>query len=119
MISAFGVEHGEISKGLPRYLKNISPGVQASGSRKFRGGEPLSRGDYTYLRIRANQHGKHASRLNSEWEKIPKKWENTGRLEQKRAEVVVAATKGRLGREGSRKAIADNTPIVRPKRRRR
>lgn len=118
MISAFGVEHGEISKGLPRYLKDIAPNIGAAPARQFRGGQPLSREDYPYLRVRTHQKGKEAARLNAEWKKIPKTLENgnIARSEEKWQETHRAATKGRLGREGARKAIKDNT-YTRPKKR--
>lgn len=117
MMSAFGIDHG-ISKGLPRYLQDIAPGIGAAPSRTFQGGRPLSRNDHVYLRVRAHQSGKEASRANAEWKKIPKTLENgnLARSEEKWQETHRAGTKGRMAREGARKAIKDNT-YTRPKKR--
>lgn len=77
----------------------------------------MSRGDYGYLRIRAHQSGKQASRLHSEWnKKKPTSITGVGQSEERWKATRVAGTKGKLAREGSRKAIADNTPIVRPRK---
>lgn len=122
MISAFGVDHGLISKGLPRYLKNIEP-VIASQKRTFKGGTPMSRDDYVYLRTKAHTFGREASKKNAEWKKgLPKKpeefmdREKVMRSEQRRQAVVIAGNKGRLARVGSQNALIDNSPIVRPKK---
>jgi len=116
MISAFGIIH----KGLPRYLKDIAPVIGASGTRTFQGGRPLSRGDHTYLRVRAHQAGKRAARSKSEWDKLkPTKGaklpSNLDASEAKWTETHSNAAIGRLAREGSRKAIKDNT-YTRPKK---
>jgi hypothetical protein len=118
MISAFGVDHGgEISKGLPRHLDAISPNIGVR-TQKFRGGEPLSRSDYAFTRVKAHLYGKEAARKHADWAKMPKDLSdgNIAAAEAKRPGVVMAAAKGRLAREGARKAVADNTPIVRPKK---
>ena len=107
-----------VAKGLPRYLKDISPNVGVSGKRTFRGGTKLSRDDYTYSRVRAHQSGKQASQAHSKWKKAadqvasegPLTGGNFGRAEELRKPVVEAAQRGRLGRMISQKAIKDNTP---------
>ena len=114
----------ELQKGLPRYLRDIAPGVAAGPTRQFRGGTPLSRGDYTYLRVRANQSGREASKLNRDWERQRDRTNMASRgdhakLQAASERVVVAGTKGRVARELSRNAVTDNTPIVRNTSRRR
>lgn len=113
MISAFGVEHGEFSKGLPRYLKD-NASKYADQTRRFRGGEPLKRSDYTYGRIKAHQYGKDASKKNAEWKKLDIKPQAQGikaavkGKEAMREEVRTSAKKGRMSRAISQKAVDDN-----------
>lgn len=121
MISAFGVDHGYISKGLPSHLKAISPNVAVAPARSFsrqQPREPLSRSDYTHTRVRAHLAGKEAARKHGEWAKMPKDLAdgNIAAAEAKRPGVVMAAGKGKLNRIVSREALADNTPASRPKK---
>lgn len=107
-----------VSKGLPSHLKAITPNVAVAPARKFRGLEPRTRDDYTHTRVRAHLAGKEAARKHGEWAKAPKDLSdgNIAAAEAKRPGVVLAAGKGRLNRQVSRQAVADNTPITRPKK---
>ena len=108
MNSAFGVVHGDISKGLPSYLKSISPVVGAE-TRRIRQGSIL-RNDYPYLRTKAHLSGKEAARANSAWAKKTQRTnfasqKEVGELEELRRKTTTAGAKGTVARELSRRSL--------------
>lgn len=95
MISAFGVEHGEISKGMsPGKLK----GLLAANKSGYSGSHPksLSRaGDYAGQKITAHRYGKERAKLGKRPTGYWMSGETNGRFARDQLEVLNTKKPGR------------------------
>jgi hypothetical protein len=79
MISAFGVEHGEISKGVPKGMNASSP--------------------YGHRRMMAHVEGKQAAYLKAKGESGPTIAESSGRFNRKVSRLLTSPGEKRKGRK--------------------